>query len=78
MLTDLPVESVEQAFEIGQIYSTRWLEEEFHKALKTGMGAERLQLTTAHVWFAAISMMSVTALRLSGLAAKCLNVDCKV
>lgn len=64
LLTDLPVESFEQACEIAQIYSTRWLEEEFHKALKTGMGAERLQLTTAHAWFAAIAMMSVTALRL--------------
>jgi hypothetical protein len=64
LLTDLPVENFEQACEIAQIYSTRWLEEEFHKALKTGMGAERLQLTTAHGWFAAIAMMSIAALRL--------------
>jgi len=28
------------------------------------MGAERMQLTTAHAWFAAIAMMSIAALRL--------------
>lgn len=67
LITDLPVENVEQACEIAQIYSTRWLIEEFHKALKTGMGAERLQLTTAKAWFSAVAMMSVTALRLIGL-----------
>jgi Transposase Tn5 dimerisation domain len=53
--------------EIAQMYATRWLEEEFHKALKTGMGVERLQLTTAHEWFAATAMMSIAALRLIDL-----------
>jgi hypothetical protein len=64
LLTDLAANSFEQASEISQIYATRWLEEEFHKALKTGMGLEQLQLTTAHAWFAVTALMSVAALRL--------------
>jgi hypothetical protein len=64
LLTDLPVSDFEQACEIAQMYATRWLEEEFHKALKTGMDAESLQLATAHEWFAAMALKSVAALRL--------------
>jgi hypothetical protein len=41
--------------------------EEYHKALKTGLGAERLQLKTAARLFAAVAIMSVVALRLVGL-----------
>lgn len=51
------VESVKQ-------YATRWLIEEFHKALKTGLGAKKLQLEEANRLFAAISIMSIIALRL--------------
>jgi Transposase DNA-binding/Transposase Tn5 dimerisation domain len=64
LLTDLPAQTFAQACEIAQIYATRWLDEEFHKALKTGMGVERLQLTTAQEWFAATALLSVAALRL--------------
>jgi hypothetical protein len=64
LLTDLPVESFAQACESAQMYATRWLEEEFHKALKPGLGVERLQLTTAHEWFAATAVMSIGAVRL--------------
>ncbi len=39
LLTDLPVDTFEQAFEVARMYSYRWLVEEFHKALKSGMGA---------------------------------------
>ena len=38
------------------MYATRWLEEEFHKALKTGMDAEGTQLETAAAWFAIVAM----------------------
>lgn len=64
LVTDLPAETFAQACEIAQTYATRWLIEEFHKALKTGMGVEQLQLTTAHAWFAATALMSIAALRL--------------
>ena len=45
-------------------YSTRWMIEEYHKAIKTGLGAERLQLESVERLFAAIAIMSVVALRL--------------
>jgi hypothetical protein len=67
LLYDRPVETFEQAMDVTLKYSTRWLIEEFHKALKTGLGAERLQLTKASRLFAAIAIMSVTALRLIDL-----------
>jgi hypothetical protein len=48
-------------------YATRWVIEEFHKVLKTGLGAERLQLEHAERLFAAIALMSVVAIRLLAL-----------
>lgn len=67
LLTDAVVETPDQALEVALQYSTRWVIEDFHKALKSGMGAERLQLADAHSLFAAISVMSIDALRLLDL-----------
>lgn len=67
LLTDWPVESDAQALEVALRYATRWLIEEFHKALKTGNQAEDLQLETAVGLFAAIALKSVVALRLLDL-----------
>lgn len=67
VLTDRPVDTFAQARETALQYSSRWVIEEFHKALKTGLGAERLQLETADRLFAAIAIMSVVALRLIDL-----------
>jgi len=64
LLTDLEVTNFEQACEVAQMYATRWLEEEFHKALKTGMDAEGTQLETAEAWFAIVAIKSIAALRL--------------
>ncbi|MGH7888268.1 MAG: IS4 family transposase [Candidatus Binatia bacterium] len=64
LLTDLEVANFGQACEVVQMYATRWLEEEFHKAIKTGMDAEGTQLKTAEAWFAVVAMKSVAALRL--------------
>jgi len=64
LLTDQPVETLEQAIECALMYACRWLVEEFHKALKTGCGAERLQLETKERLFACIAVMSLVALRL--------------
>lgn len=60
-------ETLEAALVGGMDYATRCLIEEFHKGLKTGLGAERLQLETGHRLFAAIAVMSVVALRLLDL-----------
>lgn len=64
LLCDAPAETFDQARECATQYATRGLIEEFHKALKTGLGAERLQMETAERLFAAVAMMSVVALRL--------------
>jgi hypothetical protein len=62
-----PVEAVEGALLAVGIYAQRAVIEEFHKGLKTGMGAERLQLETAARLYAAIALMSVVTLRLLDL-----------
>jgi hypothetical protein len=67
VLTDQAVSDWETARQTALQYSARWLIEDFHKALKTGLGAERLQLETASRLFAAIAIMSVVALRLIDL-----------
>lgn len=48
-------------------YATRWLCEEFHKALKTGLQVEQLQLQTGAALMAATAIKSVVALRLVAL-----------
>jgi len=64
LLCDADVADFTQARECALQYATRWMIEEYHKALKTGLGAERLQLESAERLFAAIAIMSVVALRL--------------
>ena len=67
LYTDQRTETLEAALTGAMDYGTRFLIEEFHKGLKTGLKAEELQLETAHRLFAAIAVMSVVALRLLDL-----------
>jgi hypothetical protein len=64
LLCDAVVTSFEQAREVALQYAARWLVEEFHKALKTGLGAEKLQLEPGQSLMNAVALMSVVALRL--------------
>jgi Transposase Tn5 dimerisation domain len=64
LLCDADVADFAQARACVLQYATRWIIEEYHKAIKTGLGAERLQLESAERLFAAIAIMSVVALRL--------------
>jgi hypothetical protein len=64
LYTDRPITGFEDALGVALDYGTRYLIEEFHKGLKTGLKAEELQLETAARLFAAIAVMSVVALRL--------------
>ena len=64
LLCDGDRTSAEAALECAQQYAARWLVEEYHKVLKTGMGAERVQMETAERLFAAVAVMSVVGLRL--------------
>jgi len=67
LITNLPIDDELDACNIVKIYCTRWLIEDFHKALKTGMNVEDLQLETSNALMAATAMMSVVALRLIDL-----------
>ena len=58
LLTDVAVTDVAQARECARQYATRWIIEEFHKALKTGLGAEKLQLETGARLKAAVALIA--------------------
>ena len=64
LLCDQPVADFAQALACARQYASRWLIEDFHKALKTGLRAEKLQLQTAARLFAAVALLSVVALAL--------------
>ena len=70
LLCDQPVTAFAQALACVRQYTSRWLIEDFHKALKTGLGAEKLQLQTAARLFAAVALLSVVALALVDLREK--------
>ena len=64
LYTDIKVDSLEDAIKVTQYYALRWIIEDYHKALKTGLKAENLQFESASAIFAAIAIMSVVATRL--------------
>lgn len=64
LYTDIEVNSLKDAIKIAQYYALRWIIEDYHKALKTGLRAENLQFETASAIFATIAIMSVVATRL--------------
>ena len=67
LLTDLPIQTLEQCLEVVAIYCQRWLIEEFHKALKTGLKVEKSQLSDARRLSALAGILSVIATRLVGM-----------
>lgn len=70
LLCDQPITDFAQALTCARQYTSRWLIEDFHKALKTGLGAEKLQLQTAARLFAAVALLSLVALALVDLREK--------
>jgi hypothetical protein len=67
LYTDWPTESFSEALMAVMDYATRFVIEEFHKGLKTGLKAEEWQLERGNRLFAAVAVMSVVALRLLDL-----------
>lgn len=67
LLTNLPVETVEQAWEKVEWYCCRWVIEEFHKAQKTGCDIEDLQFEKVERLQPMIALLSVVATTLLGL-----------
>jgi hypothetical protein len=67
LYTDRRTETLEEALVGVMDYGSRFLIEEFHKGIKTGMKIEELQLETGERLFRAIAVISVVALRLLDL-----------
>lgn len=64
LLTSLPCETLAQAKRVVGIYTSRWLIEEYHKALKSGAGVEDSQLEKADRLEVLIAILAVVAIRL--------------
>ena len=59
LLTNDPVRTVADACERVGGYESRWVIEEYHKGMKTGMGIEELQFATGAALKATIAILSV-------------------
>jgi hypothetical protein len=64
LLTSLPVDDFNAAWEILEYYEKRWLIEEYHKALKTGCRVESRQLQSKEGLERITALLSVVAVRL--------------
>jgi hypothetical protein len=67
LLTTLPIETLEQAWQCVRWYSLRWLIERFHFTLKSGCRIEQLQLETKERLLNALATYSIVAWRLMWL-----------
>jgi len=67
LLTNEPVDDLEDARRVIGWYEARWVVEEFHKAQKTGCGIESLQFTSVERLGPAIALLSAVALTLLNL-----------
>jgi hypothetical protein len=67
LLTSWPCEHRTQILRVVKSYARRWLIEEFHKAMKSGIGVENSQLTSARSLQCLIGILAVVALRLINL-----------
>jgi len=73
LLTDQPVETFAQAWEIVECYEQRWLIEEYHKVLKTGCNIEGHALRTAARLEAMIGIVVVIGIRLLSIKMEARN-----
>jgi len=64
LLTNVPVETFEDACERLDWYACRWIIEEYHKAMKTGCSIEKMEFTNQERLKPAIALVSVLAILL--------------
>ena len=64
LITDLPCDDLKACQKVLHIYENRWLIEEYHKALKTGVGVEKSQLETAEALRNLLAILAIVAVRL--------------
>jgi hypothetical protein len=77
LLTNEPLRNLEDALRVIDWYETRWVSEEFHKALKTGCGVENLQFTATARLDPMIAVLSAVATTLLNLRAASRGADAK-
>ena len=77
LLTSEPAASLADAVQIVQWYECRWIIEEYHKGLKTGMGIEKLQFKCEEAQEPAIALLSVVGLTLLKLRDLARNPETK-
>ncbi len=77
LLTNVPVTTVEQAWERVSWYECRWVIEEYHKAQKTGCAIEELQFTSSQALEPMIALLSVVAVTLLNLREASRRPDAK-
>lgn len=61
LLTDVPVETLDQCRKVLAVYASRWLIEEWHKALKTGLKVESSQLSDVRRLSVLVGILSIVA-----------------
>jgi hypothetical protein len=64
LLTSLPIESFDDAWQVIEDYEHRWLIEEYHKVIKTGCNIEGPALRTAERLEPLLGLISVIGIRL--------------
>lgn len=64
LFTTEPIETIEQLHAIVGYYQSRWIIEEFFKALKTGCAFEKRQLESLHALSNALAVFSIIAWRM--------------
>ena len=64
LITSEPIDTLSQVLRIVDIYRTRWLIEEFFKALKTGCAYEQRQLESLQTLLVALALLAPVAWQL--------------
>lgn len=67
LLTSEPINTSQAIARVVDIYCSRWLIEEYFKAIKTGCGYEKRQLETGHGLFIALAICAVVAWQMLAL-----------
>lgn len=67
LITNHPVTTFEDAYQVVGWYERRWVIEEYHKCLKTGMNIESFQFTDSERLQPAIALTSIAAITLLNL-----------
>ncbi|MEQ1906473.1 MAG: IS4 family transposase, partial [Pirellulaceae bacterium] len=77
LITNHPTQSFDEADEVVAWYEKRWVVEEYHKCLKTGMSIEGYQFTDTGRLEPAIALTSITAITLLNLRDDSRNEETK-